>query len=221
MGKNMPNNVPGNYIKRDYISLMESVKDKIYLVIKKKGRAKFWFADDFIVCGNNDSVRKALQALTNEEFILRITTGVYYYPKIDKQLGLGTLLPSKEEIAFSIAKHEGIKIAPTGAFALNALGLSTQMQTKVIFLTNARARQINLGDGRYIQFLHSSAQRLFTYRSYAMILIIQAMLALGEADITDDVRQAIRERKCQVSERDFLHDIKIAPIWAQEILKTL
>ena len=200
---------------------MESVKDKIFEVIKSKGRAKFWFADDFIACGNNDSVRKALQALTNEGTILRITTGVYYYPKIDKQLGLGMLLPSKEDIAFAIAKHDGIKIAPTGAFALNALGLTTQMQTKVVFLTNARARQINLGEGRYIQFLHSSAQRLFTYRSFVMILIIQALLALGETNITDEVRQVIHERKSQVNDRDFIHDIKLAPIWAQEILKAL
>jgi len=34
-----------------------------------------------------------------------------------------------------IAKHAGLKVAPTGAFALNALGLTTQVQTIVAFLT--------------------------------------------------------------------------------------
>ena len=121
-------------------SVINSVKQQII----SKGRAKFWFVDDFVVFGNNDSVRKALQQLTNEQMLLRICHGVYYYPKIDRELGLGVLMPSKESTALAIAKHAGLKIVPTGAFALNALGITTQMQTVVAFLTNGRARQIDL-----------------------------------------------------------------------------
>jgi hypothetical protein len=130
-------------------------------------------------------------------------------------------MPSKESTALAIAKHAGLKIVPTGAFALNALGLTTQVQTVVAFLTNGRARQINLGDGRYIHFFHSSSQRLFEYNSYRMILIIQAMTELGENGMTDDVLSILAEQLSLVSERDFIHDIKLAPIWAQTILREL
>jgi hypothetical protein len=198
-------------------SVINSIKQQII----SKGRAKFWFVDDFVAIGNNDSVRKALQQLTNEQMLLRICHGVYYYPKIDRELGLGILMPSKESTALAIAKHAGLKIVPTGAFALNALGLTTQVQTVVAFLTNGRARQINLGDGRYIQFFHSSSQRLFEYNSYRMILIIQAMTELGENGMTDDVLSILAEQLSLVSERDFIHDIKLAPIWAQTILREL
>lgn len=198
-------------------SVINSIKQQII----SKGRAKFWFVDDFIAIGNNDSVRKALQQLTNEQMLLRICHGVYYYPKIDRELGLGILMPSKESTALAIAKHAGLKIVPTGAFALNALGLTTQVQTVVAFLTNGRARQINLGDGRYIHFFHSSSQRLFEYNSYRMILIIQAMTELGENGMTDDVLSILAEQLSLVSEKDFIHDIKLAPIWAQTILKEL
>ncbi len=198
-------------------SVINSIKQQII----SKGRAKFWFVDDFVAIGNNDSVRKALQQLTNEQMLLRICHGVYYYPKIDRELGLGILMPSKESIALAIAKHAGLKIVPTGAFALNALGLTTQVQTVVAFLTNGRARQINLGDGRYIHFFHSSSQRLFEYNSYRMILIIQAMTELGENGMTDDVLSILAEQLSLVSERDFIHDIKLAPIWAQTILREL
>jgi hypothetical protein len=198
-------------------SVINSVKQQII----SKGRAKFWFVDDFVAFGNNDSVRKALQQLTNEQMLLRICHGVYYYPKIDRELGLGILMPSKESTALAIAKHAGLKIVPTGAFALNALGLTNQVQTVVAFLTNGRARQINLGDGRYIQFFHSSSQRLFEYNSYRMILIIQAMTELGENGMTDDVLSILAEQLSLVSERDFIHDIKLAPIWAQTILREL
>ena len=198
-------------------SVINSIKQQII----SKGRAKFWFVDDFVAIGKNDSVRKALQQLTNEQMLVRICHGVYYYPKIDRELGLGILMPSKESTALAIAKHAGLKIVPTGAFALNALGLTTQVQTVVAFLTNGRARQINLGDGRYIHFFHSSSQRLFEYNSYRMILIIQAMTELGENGMTDDVLSILAEQLSLVSERDFIHDIKLAPIWAQTILREL
>ena len=198
-------------------SVINSIKQQII----SKGRAKFWFVDDFVSLGNNDSVRKALQQLTNEHFLLRISHGVYYYPKIDKALGLGVLFPSKESIALAVAKHAGLKLVPTGAFALNALGLTTQVQTVVAFLTNGRARQIDLGEGRYIKFFHSSSQRLFDYKSYRMILIIQAMTELGEPGINDTVLVKLKEQLALVSTNDFIHDIKLAPIWAQTILKEL
>ena len=198
-------------------SISNTIKQKII----SKGRAKFWFIDDFVAIGNNESVRKALQQLTNEQMLLRICHGVYYYPKIDRELGLGVLMPSKESTALAIAKHAGLKIVPTGAFALNALGITTQMQTVVAFLTNGRARQIDLGQGKYINFFHSSSQRLFQYKSYRMILIIQAMTELSKNGITDDVRSTLKEQLSLVSEKDFIHDIKLAPIWAQTILRKL
>ena len=201
--------------------MKNSIVNNIKQQIISKGRAKFWFVDDFVAIGNNDSVRKALQQLIKEQMLLRICHGVYYYPKIDRELGLGVLMPSKESTALAVAKHAGQKIVPTGAFALNALGLTTQMQIVVAFLTNGRARQIDLGNGRYIKFFHSSSQRLFEYKSYRMILIIQAMTELGENGITDDVQSKLKEQLLLVSERDFIHDVKLAPIWAQTILKGL
>lgn len=201
--------------------MKNSIVNNIKQMIISKGRAKFWFVDDFVAIGNNDSVRKALQQLIKEQMLLRICHGVYYYPKIDRELGLGVLMPSKESTALAVAKHAGQKIVPTGAFALNALGLTTQMQIVVAFLTNGRARQIDLGNGRYIKFFHSSSQRLFEYKSYRMILIIQAMTELGENGITDDVLSKLKEQLLLVSERDFIHDVKLAPIWAQTILKEL
>ena len=201
--------------------MTNSVANTVKHQIIKRGRSTFWFVDDFVSCGSNDAVRTALQQLTNEQMLLRISYGVYYYPKIDRELGLGVLLPSKESIALAIAKHAGLKVVPTGAFALNALGLTTQMQTVVAFLTNGRARQIDLGEGRFIRFFHSSSQRLFDYKSYRMILIIQAMTELGESSISDEVRAKLKEQLSHVTEKDFIHDIKLAPIWAQTILKEL
>ena len=70
-------------------------------------------------------------------------------------------------------------------------------------------------------FFHSSSQRLFDYKSYRMILIIQAMTELGESGIIEEVRSKLKEQLALVSGRDFIHDLKLAPIWAQTILRGL
>ena len=44
-----------------------------------------------------------------------------------------------------IAKRDKIRIVPTGVYALNALGLSTQVPMKLVFLTDGAAREIKLG----------------------------------------------------------------------------
>jgi hypothetical protein len=54
-----------------------------------------------------------------------------------------------------------------------------------------------------------------------MILIIQAMTELGKNGITEDVQSKLKEQVSLVAEKDFVHDIKLAPIWAQTILKEL
>ena len=51
--------------------------------------------------------------------------------------------------------------------------------------------------------------------------MIQAMVELGENGITEMVRERLKELKGTVSKRDFNHDLRIAPIWAQEILRVL
>ena len=55
--------------------------------------------------------------------------------KIDKVLGLGILYPTFEEIAAAIARRDKAKIVPTGIYALNQLGLSTQLPMNVVYLT--------------------------------------------------------------------------------------
>ena len=47
------------------------------------------------------------------------------------------------------------------------------------------------------------------------------MTELGESGITEEVRSKLKEQLALVSERDFIHDLKLAPIWAQSILREL
>ncbi len=87
----------------------ESIETKIPERIRKCGRGNLLFASDFVRYGEQKSVSKALERMMKDGTILRISQGVYCYPKIDKVLGMGILYPTLEEIAEGIAKRLVLK----------------------------------------------------------------------------------------------------------------
>jgi restriction endonuclease S subunit len=67
---------------------MQSISDTIIAKIKKCGRGKGYFVSDFALYGETKSIQKALERLVKSQILLRLARGFYYYPKIDKKLGL-------------------------------------------------------------------------------------------------------------------------------------
>jgi len=47
-----------------------------------------------ILTGTPEAVTKSLQRLKSSGMIIRIAHGIYYYPKIDKEYGLGIIPPT-------------------------------------------------------------------------------------------------------------------------------
>ena len=65
--------------------------------------------------------------------------GIYARPIISKYIG--EVLPSAEIVAKGIAKRDRIRIVPTGVYAL---GLSTQVPMKLVFLNDGAQREIKI-----------------------------------------------------------------------------
>jgi hypothetical protein len=78
------------------------------------------------------AVDQALSRLTKAGKIRRIARGLYDIPKTHPLLGV--LSPDPEAIARSIATQAGYRLQPTPAHAANALGLSTQVPAKIVYL---------------------------------------------------------------------------------------
>ena len=85
---------------------VQSIENKILNTIKKCGRGSAFFSSDFVRFGEQKTVNKTLERLAKEGTLIRISRGFYYYPKIDKKLGIGILYPTLEVIAEAIAKRE-------------------------------------------------------------------------------------------------------------------
>jgi hypothetical protein len=186
-----------------------SVKSNIMSLLTVDKEGQLLFPRDFLQIGSPEAINMAFSRLVKEEKIHRIAKGIYLHPKKHDKLGI--IYPSLEEIARNIATREKVKIRPTGSYALNKLGLSTQVQTKVVFLTDGSPRKIRVGKG-LITFKSTTPKKMAA-RGELTFLTIQAMLTLGEKGVDDKVTDHLvsvlkHEGATQVRE-----GAKSAPVW--------
>lgn len=193
---------------------MQSVESKIEKSIKSKPKGALVLPDDYLSYGSSDAVRKALGRLEDKQVIVRVAQGIYVRPKISKLIG--TLVPSAEEIAEAIAKRDRIRTVPTGSYALNALGLSTQVPMNIVLLTDGSPREIRVGK-RKIKFKKTTPKNLLAKGKISR-LVIQALKEIGNGKVTTQEENKIVELLKKEDLKDLKHDILLAPVWVQKIM---
>lgn len=201
--------------------MVDSTAKKIEAAIDSEPEGKIIFPLDYAEMGTPEAIKKSLLRLCERSVIARLAHGIYYKPKFDKELGLGMLQPSLDDIAQAIAKRDHSRIVPTGDHALNSLGLSTQVPANAVYLTDGSPRRISVGKGHGIVFKHTSELKALSFCSDLMMRIVAAMRAIGEGKITNEQRQILKEHVNNVSEEDYVEDIKLAPAWVRKELITL
>ena len=197
---------------------MQSIEDKILAILKGGGRGRIFFSADFTGLAEPRSVLKALERMTNEEKIVRVAKGIYCYPKIDRRLGLGVLYPSIDEIARAVARRDRARIVPTGAQAMNLLGLSEQVPMNVVYLTDGSARRLKLYGERGITFQHTSPKNLAFSNELAM-LITFALREVGANMVTEDMTAAISSLLSQEPKEHVFKDLALMPEWIGKIVR--
>ena len=196
---------------------MQSIEDKILIKIKKCGRGKVFFASDFTTYGDSKAISKGLTNLVKKQILIKLTTGIYYYPKIDKKLGLGILYPSWETVAYAIAKRDKARIVPTGVYALNRLGFSTQVPANFVFLTDGSSRRIKAGKGKGILFKHTAPKNL-AFKSDLAMLITFALKAIKKDEVTPEHLERLKYILKQAPKEEVLQDIKLMPSWIKDLI---
>ena len=201
---------------------MDSTQNNIRSRIIKAGRGRCVFSQDFAQYGTQNAVRLAFFRLVQEGLIIRVAQGIYWYPKIDKELGLGALLPDTDTIAYAVAARDNAHIVPDANIALNMLGFSTPVPANTVYLTSGVGRRINLqiGNGNSILFKHTSNGSLFAYKSRLMLLLVLAIRELGP-NLSDEEKELIRKHLTHISEKEYKHDIQFVPGWIRDIFLQL
>ena len=188
-------------------SIHSQLEDKILSL--KKGAIVF--VSDFAEFGTAENVKKVLLRLEKKQLLVRLAHGIYLYPKIDKELGI--LYPSTESIAEAIAKRDKIRIIPTSIYALQQLGISTQIPMNVIYLTDGAPRKIKVGK-RTITFKKTAPKNL-AIKNKILSNIVQGLKELGKENITDEVKQKINQALEKVPLEILKEEILNAPVWVR------
>jgi len=194
---------------------MYSIEKQIEKSIKSKPIGSLVMPDDYLSFGSSDAIRKALGRLQNKKVIVRVAQGIYVRPKISKLIG--PLTPTAEEVAEAIAKRDRIRTVPTGSYALNALGLSTQVPMNIVLLTDGSPREIKVGK-RKIKFKKTTPKNLLA-KGKISGLIIQALKEIGNGKVSEEEEKKIIALLIKEDKKDLKHDIALSPVWIQKIMK--
>lgn len=100
------------------------------------------YAKQLLGLGSRAGVDQALSRLARTGALLRVGRGLYVRP-IESRFG--TRAPETEKLVEALAEARGETVASHGAAAANALGLTTQVPTRSIYLTSGRSRTLTLG----------------------------------------------------------------------------
>ena len=188
------------------------VETKVERRIIKSYKGQIFFADDFIDLGNSETINKALHRLKEKGTIIRLAQGIYVYPGKDLQIGL--LMPTIEEVAQAIAKRDRARIIPTGTYALNKLGLSTQIPLNAVFLTDGAARNVRINKHN-IKFKKTTPKNLLL-KGEISALVIQALRQIQKENLQPKDLEIIKSQLKKEKTEYIKHDAKLAPAWIRE-----
>lgn len=99
-------------------------------------------AKEFLHLGTRAAVDQTLSRLARSGALIRVGRGLYAAPVATR---FGPRVPSTESVIEAIEHTTGEVIVPSGAAEANALGLTTQVPTREVFLTSGRPRRLQLG----------------------------------------------------------------------------
>jgi hypothetical protein len=186
---------------------MEKTHTSIERSVSKRKQGGLIFPSDFHGNGTDAAIKKALSRLSAKGLIKRLAHGVYYIPKQDPILG--EIRPGADEVVKMLAEKEKIRIKPAGAYALHQLGLTTQVPTRRVYITDGHPRQFMLGKLQ-IKFKATTSKRLLR-KGKISSLVIQALEELGADNIDSVTAGKIKELLLKEDPKTLKHDLELAP----------
>src|SRR5262245_599195 len=121
---------------------MQTIAERILEHTQTQPEGVLLSAKEFLHLGNRAAVDQALKRLAEGNELWRLYRGVYVRPVKTKY---GPRAPSPEKIVENIKRAQAETVVPHGAAEANALGLTTQVPIRIVYLTSGRNRTLKLG----------------------------------------------------------------------------
>ncbi|MBS1663098.1 MAG: hypothetical protein JST68_18790 [Bacteroidetes bacterium] len=182
--------------------------------VKDAKSGTLFFPGDLLELGSPEAIHTTFSRLAESKQLMRLAKGIYLKPKIDPELG--PIKPSLEELARTIAEREKVVIRPTGSYALNRLGLSTQVPTRVVFLTSGNPKNIKVGRSTLV--FQKTTPKQLAVEQENIFLAIQALITLKDQAENPGVLRRLTEVLAQQQPADIRGGAKLAPQRVARIL---
>lgn len=195
--------------------MKKSAKDKILAKIAKHGLGWIFSAQDFMPEFKRYEIDASLKALSDGGTIRKICRGIYDYPSYSELLHQPAA-PDLYGVAQAFASKFRWSIYPSGDTALNFFGLSTQIPAKLVFISSGPSRTLETSFGT-IYFKHS-ALRETSFRRMESGLIVQALRAIGQANLTPDISARIKSKFSDDLLQNIRRDIVTSANWIQQAI---
>lgn len=186
--------------------------------IERAEAGSVFVSTDFTDITDKKTVNMGLIRLADEGLIKKILFGVYYKPEFNELLG-ESVAPSPNNVAHALARNFGWTIVPCGDTALNLLGLSTQVPSQWVYVSDGAYKEYTF-DNTTIKFKRTTNKEISKV-SYKTALTIQALKALGKENITEQVILRLKKILTDEEKEKMLAESKSATSWVLELIKVI
>lgn len=197
------------------MTTMPSIEARITRRIQQHGRGWVFTPKHFLDLGRRRAVDVALHRLKTAGTIRSLARGLYDYPVFDPDLG--PVAPSADAIARALVVRDAIRLQPSGAYAANQVGLSEQVPSRIVFLTDGPTRKVRLGKREII--LRRTTPRHMATAGRISGTIFQALRHFGKERIDGDMLTVLRRRLSADDWKVIRKDLVHAPGWIAEVLR--
>ena len=192
--------------------------DPISMRIESMPTGEVFIISDFSDLADDAAIRKVLSRLEEDGKIRRIMRGVYDCPEYNEFLG-EYIEPKPDKIAHALARNFGWTIVPCGDTALNMLGISTQVPSVWLYVSDGTYKEYVYGN-IVIKFKRTTNKEISKI-SYKTALVIQALKALGKENITDEIIGKITLTTTEEEKATMFAEAKYATSWIYDIIKEI
>lgn len=186
--------------------------------VRRSKPGKVFKPADFMDLANRNAIDQGLSRLVSKGLLRRLGRGLYDRPQVHAMLG--PLLPTSDAIRKALeGKGSALRLQPSGAYAANLMGLSEQVPTRVVFLTDGASRTLKVGAQEIV--LRQTTPRNMATAGRISGLVIQALRHLGKAHLDEGALATLRNRLTPKDKACLRQDAGYAPAWIAKILQDL
>lgn len=179
-----------------------SVSNTLQKTILLQTVGSVFCANDFIAMGSKGNIDVILHRLSKKGMIRQLGYGLYDIPR--KSTLLGDLTPEIKDIINAYSRKIGQSFVLDPLNAANAMGMTTQVPTKLTFLTDGKSHTLTIC-GLDIHLIHASAKKIVGAMT-PIGVIIQALRYFGPNGAPDSVMRKIAS---QISQDDLQRLIRL------------